>query len=459
MFDSIRSLLGLGQSAPATQLSYETSEFTAECAASPDADDVAVDLTLERLGKKHQISRPRLVDGELLGTLSQIVAPAARVLFESGKHSRPGGTYLVRFPRQIGEGLRNGVFGLMNSDSKHLAVAVNARTGRIAGHAAAGTDVCPCSVDVDCKAQEDGAACNGTLYCDKSGLLNKCTVSPATVVACIEQGAPPCSVSACQKATGKCAVVAANAGKACTDDNVCSAGDLCKAGKCVSGGTGKLWNAVDDQGSGWFNGVALLLDGTMAAVGARPSTTSDPNESTGLINWPGAVLVHLDVTGKKLGEAVRGGSETDIAQRAVHVPGGGWRVAGYTTSQGAGGTDGWLIRVTETLSPVWDRTYGGKGDDVLLDVARTADGGFVAVGYTASFGAADQQAWLQRTDPWGHATCTEAGKCGTLAADACDDGNPCTADDCEAVLGCTHLKLPDQAPCGGGKGCVSGQCQ
>ncbi len=45
----------------------------------------------------------------------------------------------------------------------------------------AGPNKCQCQKDADCASQEDGIACNGTLYCDKK--LGKCKINPATVQA------------------------------------------------------------------------------------------------------------------------------------------------------------------------------------------------------------------------------------------------------------------------------------
>jgi hypothetical protein len=41
----------------------------------------------------------------------------------------------------------------------------------------------------------------------------------------------------------------------------------------------------------------------------------------------------------------------------------------------------------------------------------------------------------------------------------CDDGNPCTGDSCDAVLGCQHTTLPDGEVCGPNKTCGGGVCR
>ena len=40
----------------------------------------------------------------------------------------------------------------------------------------------------------------------------------------------------------------------------------------------------------------------------------------------------------------------------------------------------------------------------------------------------------------------------------CDDGNDCTTDTCDAVLGCLHSPVPDGTSCGVLMTCLNGVC-
>ena len=68
---------------------------------------------------------------------------------------------------------------------------------------------------------------------------------------------------------------------------------------------------------------------------------------------------------------------------------------------------------------------------------------------------------LHILDPWGHATCAEAGVCASKTLEECLDTDPCTADDCDPKLGCTHEPLPDDATCNWSTGakCKKGLCK
>ena len=99
-----------------------------------------------------------------------------------------------------------------------------------------GQDVCPCQTLTDCASQEDGNACNGTLYCDKTQLPSVCKLNPASVVVCDPTGDTLCHVATCDVADGICKALAQNAGAACEDGSACTIGESCIAGDCSGGG-------------------------------------------------------------------------------------------------------------------------------------------------------------------------------------------------------------------------------
>jgi|GEM_PF-7010125 len=78
----------------------------------------------------------------------------------------------------------------------------------------------------------------------------------------------------------------------------------------------------------------------------------------------------------------------------------GYIIAGETGSSGAGGYDGWIVKLNLDGSEAWQYTYGGEGSDGLLSITDTADGNYIAAGYTYSYNS-DGDAWIVKLDPAG----------------------------------------------------------
>lgn len=93
------------------------------------------------------------------------------------------------------------------------------------------TNTCPCLATADCASKEDGDLCNGTLYCDKSSYT--CKINPATVVTCPTAADTDCATAKCETTTGKCKLMLAEDGKLCDDNNACTLSEACEGGKCT----------------------------------------------------------------------------------------------------------------------------------------------------------------------------------------------------------------------------------
>jgi hypothetical protein len=81
---------------------------------------------------------------------------------------------------------------------------------------------------------------------------------------------------------------------------------------------------------------------------------------------------------------------------------GGYIVTGYTQSQGNGRKDLWLLKTDGQGNKIWDRTFGGRDDDVGMSVLQSRDGGYIVAGRTASFTKGGDDIWLLKTDLLGN---------------------------------------------------------
>jgi len=97
-----------------------------------------------------------------------------------------------------------------------------------------------------------------------------------------------------------------------------------------------------------------------------------------------------------------GGTGSDTSGNVILTVDGGYAMAGYTNSSGAGGNDYWLVKTDSFGNVQWNKTYGGAGDDRSYNVIQTVDGGYLIPGYTRSFGAGALDGWLVKTDASGN---------------------------------------------------------
>lgn len=112
-------------------------------------------------------------------------------------------------------------------------------------------------------------------------------------------------------------------------------------------------------------------------------------------------LIRCDAAGDTVWTRLYGGSSADGAYSLRQTSDGGTIVAAHTSSFGAGQHDVYLLKLDSDGDTAWTRSYGGPGGDFLRSVYQTADGGYVAVAETFSFGQGGADIYLVRTDSTG----------------------------------------------------------
>jgi len=112
-----------------------------------------------------------------------------------------------------------------------------------------------------------------------------------------------------------------------------------------------------------------------------------------------AYLIKTDSIGDTLWTKTYGGGvDNDYGKAVEQTNDGGYIVAGYTKSFGAGNYDAYLIKTNSNGDTLWTRTYGGIKWDEVGAVQQTTDGGYIVTGQTQSFGAGLNDVYLIKTD-------------------------------------------------------------
>jgi len=108
-------------------------------------------------------------------------------------------------------------------------------------------------------------------------------------------------------------------------------------------------------------------------------------------------LVKTDANGQHEWNTTFGGTGDDSAYSFLQTSDGGFVLAGCTWSYGAHSTDMWLVKTNANGQHEWNTTFGGTGDEYASSFLQTSDGGFVLAGYTRSYGAGSYDMWLVKT--------------------------------------------------------------
>jgi hypothetical protein len=156
-------------------------------------------------------------------------------------------------------------------------------------------------------------------------------------------------------------------------------------------GTVTWTKAMGTAGSDFGSGIAQTADGGYVFVGKTLGASAYDGvvtrvTSSGSASWT-----------KLYGD---GASNDDALSSVLVLANGDLVVLGTTSSKGAGGSDLWLMRLNALGTVIWEATFGGTGGEVAGThnaLVATGDGGFVIVGSSpvSSFGG---QGYVVRVD-------------------------------------------------------------
>lgn len=93
------------------------------------------------------------------------------------------------------------------------------------------------------------------------------------------------------------------------------------------------------------------------------------------------LIVKLDAAGDIEWEHTYGFSTNEAAHSIAAASDGGYVVAGYIDTSGDNEKDIWIFKIDASGSIVWQKTFPSLYDDELFEIQAVSDGGFIAAGY------------------------------------------------------------------------------
>ncbi|MFO8078447.1 MAG: hypothetical protein R6U21_07395 [Thermoplasmatota archaeon] len=97
-----------------------------------------------------------------------------------------------------------------------------------------------------------------------------------------------------------------------------------------------------------------------------------------------------------------GGNDADLAECLIRGSNGSYLLTGATWSDGSGHSDFWLIKTDSNGNEIWNKTFGGRDEDFGHWITKDHNGGYIATGYTRSYGNGLNDVWLIKIDENGN---------------------------------------------------------
>jgi len=118
-------------------------------------------------------------------------------------------------------------------------------------------------------------------------------------------------------------------------------------------------------------------------------------------------LVKTDSSGNVMWSKTYGNENSNILNSVMQTMDGGYILSERSYPQVSGEWSGTILKISSVGDTLWTRTFGGADYDFLGYADQTADAGYVAMGYTMSFGAGSFDTYLVKTDSSGNSGCNQ----------------------------------------------------
>ncbi len=150
------------------------------------------------------------------------------------------------------------------------------------------------------------------------------------------------------------------------------------------------WNKTYDSGRGRDRAFSVVetLDGGYALAGF-----TQPDYD---MHYTDVWFVKTDALGNVEWNKTYGAAFDEVARSVIVTSDGGYALAGLTTTFGAANHNFWLVKTDASGVVEWNQTYGGSGYEIAYTLVETSDGGYALAGDVTG------TVWLVKTDELGN---------------------------------------------------------
>ncbi|PKL31802.1 hypothetical protein CVV43_01595 [Candidatus Saccharibacteria bacterium HGW-Saccharibacteria-1] len=142
-------------------------------------------------------------------------------------------------------------------------------------------------------------------------------------------------------------------------------------------------------GTGYDDGTSIIQssDGGYTVAGTTTSFGAGSNDM---------FISKYSADGNLLWNKTWGGASYENGKAITQTSDGGYVVTGSTYSFGSGHYDMAIAKYSIDGNLLWNKTWGSNGEESARSIAQTSDGGYVVAGYTYSFGAGDSDIFIAK---------------------------------------------------------------
>src|SRR5690554_2754597 len=166
--------------------------------------------------------------------------------------------------------------------------------------------------------------------------------------------------------------------------------------------------SIGGEGRDLLYSIAPTFDGGFILGGSSDSNATEGIKKEDCKGNEDYWVIKLDAKGNIEWERTLGGRGQDILTKVLPVKGGGYILGGSSGSDKSedkekdcqGGLDYWVVKLDTEGNTEWEVTLGGKYQEILRGLITTDDGGFLLGGYTNSPASSDKSTDNLSGDFW-----------------------------------------------------------